>query len=563
MKFLKRTNKHLSNNFAVIGILLTIAFVVSFKFIFPVDFNSNQGIHSWLSASTIKFVNNWLAETPQKFHFVNFESPDSIEFNELSERGPYVSYPSGETLFVYIGAKLCGKNSIDIQFLKCFQLICYWSEVLLFAFFVFRFLERIGVESQIEKSIVTLLTAGLWMWIPINVWYLANIYFADQCIILFVMAFLLVEYESYWCEKKSTSILLNAVKSILIFSGVLIDYYFWILAFVAFGIMIARCVKSKVSFSRIILNSLWYVIPVILAVAFFAYQLFSIPKWNEILKDKFLFRAGIAESEYNTKSFIGRKLVSNFIYAFGLKNLKQAPSLLLPLWLFLQFSTITHFENRFWKKIKKALIGNNGAIILLGFLSPVLQVAFLRNHSAIHEFSMMKLGWICAMLPVIISALINKVWVFESNRTIKVSSFLNVFIISFLSLVILTGIPFSSRDFYKDWIAEYHDYRLCYVLRENTSYEHVCFSFSHEIPDNPPQELAVSKKRVYKINCIEDINTKFPNLKPEAKKILIIEKDSDISDEQKSLELALMAKNIVVFEDDSFCILQLENLDVS
>ena len=121
-----------------VGILwgaLTLVFAAGFKTLFPIRYGSLTGIHSWLSASTLKYVNNWLEEGPGKLHFVNYESPDSIEFSTLEERWPYLSYPTGETFFVYSFAKLGGKTEIDLPFLKRFQLVCFWISLLLFALF--------------------------------------------------------------------------------------------------------------------------------------------------------------------------------------------------------------------------------------------------------------------------------------------------------------------------------------------------------------------------------------------------------------------------------------------
>ena len=428
-------------NFLFIAILLTFAFLVSFKTVFKIDYSNNQGTHSWLSASTLKFVNNWLEENPQNLHFVNFESPNSIEFNDLEERGPYISYPSGSTLFVYIFARLFGKTQIDISFLKHLQTIFFLLEVLLFAIFVYRFLGKVGIKSDVERSVVSLFSAGFWMWLPTNVWYLANIYFADQCVILFVMAFLIVEYENYWCKSKVSSILLNITKSFLIFAGALIDYYFWILAFVAFIVMIARCIKDKNTVSKIIKSSLWYAIPVLIAVGFFAYQLFSISNWQEILKYKFLFRTGFSDSEYNSPSFVFIHLCANFIFAFGLVHLKMLPLVLLVVFALINSTKVIRSEYKSAIAIKNTLLGNNGAIVLIGVASPLLQIAFLKNHSAIHEFSMIKLGWCFAILPVISSVFICRLWKFESKFN-TISQFFNLFLILFLCFVTITGVPF-------------------------------------------------------------------------------------------------------------------------
>lgn len=545
-------------------LVLTLIFVASFRTIFKVDYGNLSGSHSWLSGSTIKFVNNWLAETPQKLHFVNFESPDSIEFNNIVERAPYISYPSGSTLFVYCAAKLARKSQITVYFLKHFQMLCFWLEVMLLAIFVYRFLARNRAQSKFEQFLIAIATATFWSWLPVNAWYLANVYFADQCVILFVMAFLLLEYEIMWCENKFARLSLNIMKSLVVFAGVLTDYYFWILVFVAFVLSTIRGIREKENLAFIAKRSLWYVVPVLLALGFFLYQLVSIPNWRGILKYKFLYRAGIAENEYNTAKNISTSLFRNFTSAFGLfGNLSSL--LIICLIFYLQVQKTKSSDKTTWCVIKDSVSGKNGTILIMGFMSPILQIALLKNHSAVHEFSMIKLGWCFAMTPLAISALLCKTTDFSdwkhSVGRLRFSPFFHFFIICFVTMLVLTKVPVSAYKFYKSRTGNV-DYHLAKILRDNARYEHICFSFSHDIPNNPPHELAVSKKRVYKIKCAEDMNTRFPRLRPDAVKLFIIDKNKSksLTNEQVETETSLIEANEIFYKDDRYMLLLIENI---
>ncbi len=540
-------------------IILTLTFTVSFKTKFKVHYDKFYGFFSFCSGSTIKFVNNWLIETPQKLHFLNIELPDSIEFNELAEREPYISYPSGCTFFVYIFAKILGRQTIDISFLKHFQMICYWFETLLFAFFVYRFLKNNGIKSELEITVAAFLTAIIWAWIPINVWYLANVYFADECITLFVLAFLLVEYESYCCQNKGTAIILNSIKALLIFAGVLIDYYFWILTFVAFVLSIIYSIKSKKTLVDIIKNSLWYVVPVILGVAVFICQLISVPNWQSMLLYQLLFRTGVSNSEFDAK--IPNRLYSYFVDGFGLKTNLSAVVLLLLILCFHSESLIKIKNN--CTILRKSILTKNGIVILLGIIAPIFQIIFLRNHSAMHPFSQIKIAWIFAIFPVVFSVIYYKTIDIENQKSLLEKTndypFLKCFIASFLCVVFITGVPFSSMEFQKREDHELYDLTLAKILRDNTSYEHVCFSFTYNLPTNPPQELAVSRKKVYKIDNKTELNTMFPNLNEQAIKIFVIDKDaaSELTDEQAVVQNELRNSNKVFFENERFCLLEL------
>ena len=168
------------------------------------------------------------------------------------------------------------------------------------------------------------------------------------------------------------------------------------------------------------------------------------------------------------------------------------------------------------------------------------------------------------MLPIVCSVVFCKLVIFseEKNPPIseRISPFFHIFVVLFLSLVIITGIPFSSRDFYKSRKQNLTDYHLAEVLQKNTSFESVCFSFSHEIPINPPQELAISKKRVHKIEGSDELDSKFPKLPTKAKKILVIDKhgSENLSGEQKNEETQLRNSNTILYEDEKVCLVEIK-----
>ena len=546
---------------------LTVVFTVSYKTIFNVNYTELQGFHCWLSASTIKFVNNWLEEGPLTLSFVNYESPASIEFNNNTERGPYISYPSGCTLFVYIAAKISGNSAIDISFLKHLQMICFWIETLLFGLFVYGFLGRNNVKSEFEKIIASFATASLWLLLPINVWYLANIYFADQCVTLFVMAFLIIEYEYLFSEKQSSKRLLNGIRALILFCGLLIDYYFWIMAFVAFVIEMIYLVRNQ-NREKIWGCILWYGLPAILAIAFYMYQLISIPNWLTVLESKFLVRTGIeltstGDGRFNTFNTLKLRIWENFANAFGLSSLRIGGLCMLIIICLLsldhKFNPLMKIKNYF----KNTIAIRNIVILIIGFVSPILQVILLRNHSAIHEFSMIKFSWCIAIMPILFSLILCLLFDFSNNthnsKKRMFSPFFHCFVVTFLLILVFTNVPSSSIAFRSTRSIVDNDYSLANIIRNHTSYEHVCFSFTDEIAENPPQDLSISKKRVYKINNLNDIQSMFPSLSSKAVKILVINKKmaKTRSSNQKEQEIQLQSSNKTIFNDTNYTLVQI------
>ena len=79
-------------------------------------------------------------------------------------------------------------------------------------------------------------------------------------------------------------------------------------------------------------------------------------------------------------------------------------------------------------------------------------------------------------------------------------------------------------------------------IRENTGYEDVCFSFTCEIPYEPPHDLTVSHKRVWQVETAEEVDTMFPALPGEAQKLLLVGADrSEIPSEIRAMEDAVIA----------------------
>ena len=550
----------------IVWVALTLVFAVGFKTLFPIRYGSLTGVHSWLSASTLKYVNNWLEETPGKLHYVNYESPDSIEFATLEERWPYLSYPTGETFFVYGFAKLAGKAEIDLSFLKRLQLGCFWTALLLFALFVYRFLVGNGVASEFGRAVPAFCTAWLWAWTPTSAWYLSNIYFADQCVIPFVMAFLLLEYECGMGRTKAATTILNILKAGLVFAGVMIDHYFWILVFVAFLLHLIRSLRMGKSFWHTALTSLWYVVPVGLALAVYALQLLSVPGWCEILMERFMLRGGFDGKEGNALWSILFGLKLRFTESFGVTKcgwfrLVLIVAIAFYLWPKRADGATGERGGGIRKCLfafDKVVCGRNGSIVTLGFMAPILQIVLFKQHSIVHEFSMQKLAWCVAMVPVLVALLLWRQGFERGGKYPKTMppNYLRCFLPSFVALLIVTDIPFSSRAFYlghqnaKD---DPEDFRLAELLHECASHDDVFFSFSREIRDMPPHELAISRKRVHRIDTAEELNTLFPNLPPHARKILIIDKEAaDLTEGQLEEERALSEDAEVFFEDDAF-----------
>lgn len=551
------------NRGIVITIILSgLAFVAVFRMVSPVNINNMGGAHSWLSGSTIKFVNNWLEEGAANLNFTNYEDPASIEFQTLEEREPYLSYPSGETFFVYSAARLLGKNQITISFLHKFQIVMFAIEAMLLAVFVYYFLERtVKLKNILERILISVLTAVLWVILPICSYYLSGIYYADQCVILWVMGILLVEYliRTGNARKKTG---LKILRSILLYSGILVDYYFWFLAFLFFVAEIWETIlkyKETERKKRIWSIIGWYGIPTLLALGTYYIQLTMTNEWFNVMMDRFNERVVGGEK---TLGWIFDNIFSNFAQAFSLNNGMIYWLIVIMLILFLG-GAVYLIKN---KKIL-ALIKNPGlSIVTCNILAIILQIYFFKQHSAVHEFSMIKVGWIVAILPILMMLLcgyligIKNIELLKIRKTSIDSAFL-VFLVNYLIIFIVTGVPISTQA-YISTRAKAEDYSFETMLRENLDRSQVVFSYSEDIPINPPQSLAISRKRVYKIKEVDEIVAKMDNLPKEAKTVLVINKEAELNDVIRKQLQCLKDNGEVRYQDSKYILLDLNNYEI-
>ena len=276
----------------VLSILTISAFVLIYFTVFEIDYHNTGGAYMAVSASTIKFVNQWLEEGALKLHFTCYEYFDSIEFHSLSERYPYVSYPSGSTFLIWILAKLMGRQHIGISFLKHVQAVFLSIEMLAAAFFTCCLLRHSGFVRKAENMIISVATAVFWLYLPGTAWYLSNILFADQVVILHIMLFILLEYINDVAENSRLIVFMRICKAGVIYMGVLTDYYFWIFAFFIFMMKCIRFILVQTKLKYVVSGLLEYVVPVVCGLGTFLWQISYTENWIAILKKKFVYRTG-------------------------------------------------------------------------------------------------------------------------------------------------------------------------------------------------------------------------------------------------------------------------------
>jgi hypothetical protein len=162
------------------------------------------------------------------------------------------------------------------------------------------------------------------------------------------------------------------------------------------------------------------------------------------------------------------------------------------------------------------------------------------NHSAVHEFSILKLGF-----PFVLGILLIA-YCFTSYKKKSTGYFfsLTVLVIAIYVFYIQGNIHsyYENRLSSGDELSGFER-----IVEELNDYNHVFFSFTDSIPINPPMSIAITKKMVYKIDAVSDIKVKFPSLNPNAKVLILtnegaVKDDRLLQNEQQALERAELIK---------------------
>lgn len=529
------------------GLIVACIFIAFYKFYMPHDFNNLGGKHAWVSGSTIKYVNMWLEEGASKLHFTNYEFFSSVEKPSLQEREPYVSYPTGVTFMVWSAARVLGRNHIDISFLKHFQLAMYALETVLMSLIAYSILSIKEKAGEPVKILLSVATAVLWMTIPVNNWFLSNIYWTDLAVFLWILAFLFLECIT---DTTVTGGKLNVVpavlKGLVIFAGVLTEYYFWIVVFCAFVINLLNvAINSKENrLKKCITGSLQYVIPVIAGIGIYVWQMSYTRDWLQQLEETFLHRTGAQNNEAGAEMFI-----KNFCEAITCGSQKRALGFIIIELMVAVIAVVKLFKD---KRVKSLLGNKTAAVVFIMVLTPILQIFAFSNHSAIHQYAMTKIG--INIVGCIILAYISRE--LFSKKAVQIGYCLIVL----AGMLLVLGYPGQVRNYYYEKNSE-PDYTIDRIIAANTDYNDVCFSYTYSVSNNPPMDICVSEKAVYLIENTEDMYCMFPGLADSAERILVVDKqglgsndyiEREKTDEirQQEEECALMGETVY---DDEYC----------
>jgi hypothetical protein len=485
-----KSKEHITHLLAILICIIIFA-ILPLKYTVPVNLQNADNTHEELTAFSLNVVNNWLIDGIINDKFVMYTEYASVEFENNNNRNVYLSYPPGALIPLYLTAKVSGKNEISIGFIKRFVQFEYYLSIILLSLLFYICLRLIEVKSRWLILSLPVMFSSLWAVLPYNVYYMNNVYFTDQAVILLSIIFFLIEIAFYGKQFKNNETLLNILSCIVLFAGLLTDYYFFCIASVAVFLRLLnnfRDHQKESLFVKLLHNTWPLILTTVMASALFVIQLISVPDGLKLLALTFSERSS-SGTEWGGMAILARHLGNGFTVLF-------IPVLILVT----IFCLIFPFIRKKYSEKKQNIINWLTLIVL----SSVLHTIILREHSIIHEFSMLKynLVFVFTMFTLTCWLYINY---FNSCEDRKRRLWKILFHCSIgLVIILILTLQIYNRNFYSIRMST-ADHSIARFIRANTNYYDVVYSPDYEINWNPPQDLAISKKRVYKISSLEEI----------------------------------------------------------
>ncbi len=521
---------------AIMVLLVCLTFVITYRKYIPIDYNNLGGANCWLTGSMIKFVNNWFYDGVTEDRFTSYESFRSIEHPDALSRTPYLSYPPGNVMLVYLCTKATGKNHVFVSGVKRVATLLFLLEAALVSLFVYFFLgaERFQLsEAPVRRAVLGYLTAAVWSLVPVNAWYMVNTFFSDQIVLFFIVLVSLLEY--LWITKKKPVI--RTVELILFVCGMMTDYFFWIFLFFLFVFQLLRDILGHKGTKKTVGNALCYILPVGLSVSLFVWQLQYTDNFLAFLKERFIVRVSSLD-EQGQGAMIG--ILNNMANSlFG--GWKPLMFVFLGLWTVMIILVVVLLLKG---KVKDFFADNEISLLSCVWVAAVAQILIFRNHSAQHEFSMLKVGLLFVGTILLFTMILSKIFDRKNAHTLV------WFLLSLVIFGAFIRFPYGAKAFVRIRDEKW-GYDVERVLYETAEFDEVYFSFTYSIPINPPTKLAMAEKEVYLIDSLNEIDELFPDLDPKARPVLLIDKEAEAkSNAILAKEKDIMDAGMVKYEDD-------------
>lgn len=379
--------------------ILVLLFCLLLVFLYTVDLREpargvlSFGHHEWLTAHTLKFSRIWWHEGAYDLDFLMMETPPDIEHPTLAQRAVYPSYPPGAVIGPYLLAKFVNREP-SVSLIMWFNLYVH-----LF----------VSVCLSLAVWLLTPASAGLWrllsgsfagccyLLLPGPLFWQQNVYFTDTAVMAPWSLLLLV----IAAESRLSHAWYYALTSLSFFWGFATDWFFVSIAMTWAAVQVGRTLISTHLGSPIRTRQVFAIFsgPVLAGLGvgiFYSWQLSKHGLWTQ-------WRAKLSLRTFSTGDG-ATDLALNFgDVVIGYARAQYGQLGLSALIVGCAFVGFEAF--RYTRRGGSPMLGDamqswsRLAFLVVAAFSPILHTLILRNHSYLHDFSVLKFAVPLACIP--------------------------------------------------------------------------------------------------------------------------------------------------------------------
>ena len=449
------------------------------------------------------FTDNWFREGIWNLRFGMYEEPKSPELSTQISRDPYISYPPGSVLPVFALSLVSGHEP-SASMVMGYDLLNHLLVTVVLALTVFFFLISLKLRP-VYAAAFALIPIALEQLLPAPFYFFQNSFFSDQAVILpFALVILLEVLRADATGRRRRVIDLS--QGLVFFYGAFTD---WLFAFVFAVFLVKRLASGEIGFrrgKRFRRGDFSFAAGFGAGIALFVIHL-TVMMWGNLgwayayLDHKYFVRSGTGSSD-GFSGFMSyfRAIRKNVWQGYG-----RTGELLV------MFSILFVVALAVYLFVAPRRLGVSGEvrrITQLTFIvvTPcILQMYVFLDHSAVHNFSALKLSlpitivpFVC--FPVFLAVLARDLWPrLTLPRTLP--------FVTLAALVLAVSYAALEHGNYTRFFAgrDAEWYRFAAVTGRHSNASDVVFSPDMEIPYHPPQPVALSMKRVYRISSVAQI----------------------------------------------------------
>jgi hypothetical protein len=423
----------------------------------------------WITAHSQIIVDNWLENGFWNERGISFWNPPSIEFPSLVSRNPYISYPCGAQLPIFVLVKVLGWN-VTPGFFHIWGLLWHGLIGLLLICGLLLFSAE---EKEPERSLYAFLPGFLWLGGRGPLTFFPTMWYADIVVLLpFVLVGLAEVIVARALLQERHRRLITWGLPGLTFWGMYTDWLFVPLGAVILVYRLLHCRNISATFPAFV----WQiVVPAALALTFFFLQLYWVlgPHFVSTLLERFLLRSMDTTGAFNRNTSIMLWYIyGHFVDFVG--GLTLALTVLALVLLCIRPKTVPSP----WKDF-----------LCLVSIPSILLLLVFRQHTAVHSFTIVKF-----MIPIciVLGGVLPRTFHFPQKP--RILALLCVF--------------FLLHEGWQYWLSvdspmdrralEWEE-----AVQRSFGYYAVLFTPepSLAIPEQPPGQLARSRKRVYQFDA--------------------------------------------------------------